>query len=409
MPYNNANARQQFPSLGLTVEGNSVVFLDNPGGTQVPESVINAVSIYYRERNANMGGGFLTSNRTDETLASARSAIADLLNAPSAENIVFGANMTTLTFHIARSIADTIQHGDEIIITDLDHDANVSPWTDLQAQGAVIKSVPVTSECRLDMDSLRALINQRTKMVAVTHASNAVGTIPDVAEVVRLAHSVGALVFVDAVQFAPHGPVNVQELDCDFLACSAYKFFGPHIGILYGKAEHLTSLKPHKVRPSKDIIPFRWETGTLNFEGLAGTAAAVQYLDSLYDGVAETDRCKRLHRVMSEIKSYEMALCKELVSGLLSIPGVTVFGITDPEEFEDRLPTVAFTWDKMTPRQTAEYLAAQNIFCWSGNYYALRLMESLGLEADGGAVRIGLAHYNNSAEIDRLLGALKSA
>ncbi len=264
-------ARRQFTSLAQTWEGQPAVFFDNPGGTQVPDGVIEATVRYYREQNANVGGAFPTSRRTDDVVTRARQDMADLLNVAHPHEIVFGANMTTLTFHLARSLADTIQPGDEIVVTNLDHDANVAPWTDLKAQGAVVKIVDIdTNDCTLSLDGFREVLSERTKLVAISHASNAVGTVPDVSAITRLAHEVGALVFVDAVQFAPHGPIDVQALDCDFLACSAYKFFGPHVGILYGKAEHLERLTPHKVRPSKNAIPYRWETGTLNHEGLGG-------------------------------------------------------------------------------------------------------------------------------------------
>ena len=301
-------ARTQFAALSQSFEGRPAIFFDNPGGTQVPDSVIDAVSRYYREQNANVGGAFPTSRRTDAVLAEARQIMTDLLNAPDPHTIVFGANMTTLTFHLARSLAETIRPGDEIVITNLDHDANVTPWTDLQAQGAIIKVVDInTEDCTLPLDNVRHALSERTRLVAVTHASNAVGTVPDVAAITRMAHEVGALVFVDAVQFAPHGPIDVQALDCDFLACSAYKFFGPHVGILYGKTAHLEQLRPHKVRPSKNTLPYRWETGTLNHEGIAGTAAAVAYMETLGAACAErsnTKLCERgLYQPRSELET----------------------------------------------------------------------------------------------------------
>ena len=278
--------RAQFPSLNRTLNSPSGVrptYFDNPGGTQVPEPVISAVSNYYRFANSNIGGAFETGRETDRIIHHARTAMAALLNAPGTENIVFGPNMTTLTFHLARSVADSIQPGDEIILTDLDHDANVTPWTDLQANGAVIKYVRLLPDCRLDLEHYGSLLGPKTKLVAITHASNAVGVIPPTAQMVRLATAAGAITFVDAVQFAPHGVIDVQALDCDFLACSAYKFFGPHIGILYGKTDLLRDLQPHKVRPAKDVLPNRWETGTQNHECIAGVGAAVEYLASLSD------------------------------------------------------------------------------------------------------------------------------
>ena len=417
--------RRKFSSLAQTWEGQPAVFFDNPGGTQVPDSVIDATARYYREQNANVGGAFPTSRRTDDVVTRARQDMADLLNAASPHEIVFGANMTTLTFHLARSIADTIQPGDEVVVTNLDHDANVAPWTDLRAQGAVVKIVDIdTSDCTLPLENVQNALSERTKLVAITHASNAVGTVPDVAAIIRMAHDVGALVFVDAVQFAPHGPIDVQALDCDFLACSAYKFFGPHVGILYGKTAHLERLTPHKVRPAKNAIPYRWETGTLNHEGLAGVSAAVQYFSTITQGSngnAETEagtsvavgephhkhrRHETLGKAMQMVKAYEETLSCYLLESLKTLDDITLYGIADPNRLAERVPTFAFTWPRLSPRSTVEHLARHGIAAWSGNYYALRLMEKLGLEAEGGAVRIGLAHYNTTEEIDRLIAAL---
>ena len=398
--------RAQFPSLSQTLDGHPAVFFDNPGGTQVPQGVIDAVSDYYRHSNANVGGAFATSRRTDAVVAGARQAVADLLNASSPENVVFGPSMTALTFHLARSFAETITPGDEIVVTTLDHDANVTPWTDLEAAGVVIRVVGVADDGTLDMEQMAASLSARTRLVAVTHASNAVGTVPDAAHVIRLAHDVGAQVFVDAVQYAPHGPIDVQALDCDFLACSAYKFFGPHVGVLYGKTEALTRLTPHKVKPSKDTLPYRWEQGTLNHEGLAGVTAAVEYL-ACVAGQAGQERRAALRTSMEAIREYEQTLSRHLLDGLDSLGDVRVYGLTDRARLGERLPTVAFTWPRLSPRQTAEWLAARGICTWSGNYYALRLMERLGLEGQGGAVRVGLAHYNTIGEIDRLIAALQ--
>ncbi len=410
--------RQQFPSLALTLDAHPAVFFDNPGGTQVPSAVIEAVSDYYKTSNANVGGAFATSRRTDGVVAEARAAMADFLNAPGPETIVFGPSMTALTFHLSRSLAETISPGDEVVVTALDHDANVAPWADLQAAGAIIRAADVyPADGTLDLDSFARTLSPRTKMVAVTHASNAVGTVPPVAEIIGMAHERGALVFVDAVQYAPHGPIDVQKLDCDFLACSPYKFFGPHAGVLYGKAEHLTRLTPHKVRPSKDAIPYRWELGTLSHESLAGVTAAVTYLESVgerygkpfRDGYAAQGYAGRrltLKTAMAAIKAYEQTLSRHLLTGLQTLPDVTIYGLTDPGRLDERLPTAAFTWPRLTPRETAEYLATLGICVWSGNYYALRLMEALGLEERGGAVRVGLAHYNTAEEIDRMIAAL---
>ena len=451
MHFDTDAVRAQFPALALRFpeyDGQPAVFFDSPGGTQVPQSVIDAVSGYYRDTNANGGGTFLSSQRTDAVARSARQAMADLLNAPDPDTILFGPSMTTLTFHLANAIRRTLKPGDEIVVTTLDHDANVTPWTDMEEAGAIIKVVDIHPEdSTLDMESLAEALTSRTRLVAVTHASNATGTIPNVAEIIRMAHAVGALVFIDAVQFAPHGLIDVQALDCDFLACSAYKFFGPHIGVLYGKREHLERFTPQKVRPAKDVIPYRWEMGTPNYEGLAGTTAAIDHLAEVYthvgsaratvtqrsDAESETsisplsltknewegeglgvradtdcknDRRRNLEASMNAIQQHEQGLAERLIEGLLRFDDLTIYGLTDTLRAAERVPTVAFTWKRLAPRPTAAHLAAQGIHCWSGNYYALRLMERLGLEETGGAVRIGLAHYSTADEIDRLLTAL---
>ena len=428
MHFDTDAVRAQFPALALRFpeyDGQPAVFFDSPGGTQVPQSVIDAVSGYYRDTNANGGGTFLSSQHTDAVARSARQAMADLLNAPDPDTILFGPSMTTLTFHLANAIRRTLKPGDEIVVTTLDHDANVTPWTDMEEAGAIIKVVDIHPEdSTLDMESLAEALTSRTRLVAVTHASNATGTIPNVAEIIRMAHAVGALVFIDAVQFAPHGLIDVQALDCDFLACSAYKFFGPHIGVLYGKREHLERFTPQKVRPAKDVIPYRWETGTPNYEGLAGTTAAIDHLAEVYTHVgssdnfggktneagsgtgSKNDRRRNLEASMNAIQQHEQGLAERLIEGLLRFDDLTIYGLTDTLRAAERVPTVAFTWKRLAPRPTAAHLAAQGIHCWSGNYYALRLMERLGLEETGGAVRIGLAHYSTADEIDRLLTAL---
>jgi cysteine desulfurase family protein (TIGR01976 family) len=411
-----AEARANFPALSRLYDGRPALFFDGPGGTQVCRQSIQAVTDYFENRCANGGGAFETSRRTDETVLMARQAMADLLNAPEAENIVFGANMTTLTFHLAHAFAETIRPGDEIVVTNLDHDANVTPWTDLERRGAVVRTVEFDpSDCTLDPDAFDAALSDRTRLVAVTHASNAVGTIPDVAEITRRAHRAGVLVFVDAVQYVPHGPVDVQALDCDFLACSAYKFFGPHVGVLYSKREHLERLMPSKVRPATNMVPWRWETGTPNYEGIAGVRGAVDYFAGIgarseTRGSAElsgdySGRRRTLKAAMHAIKEYETALARKLLDGLETVPDLRIYGITDRLRLSERGATIAFTLAGKSPRAIAAELGKRGIFCWSGNYYALRLMERLGLDPDG-AVRIGLVHYNTAAEIDALVTAL---
>jgi cysteine desulfurase family protein (TIGR01976 family) len=401
--------RAQFPALAETIGQEPVVFFDGPGGTQVPQRVIDAISNYLVKANANTHGAFLTSHRSDAIIAEAHAAMADLLGC-DADEVVFGPNMTTLTFAISRAIGRELGPGDEIVLTRLDHDANFSPWKALEERGVTIQVVDIDVEdCTLNMDDLRSKINERTKLVAVGYASNAVGTINDVAEVTRLAHEVGAMSFIDAVHYAPHGPIDVRALDCDFLACSPYKFFGPHSGVLYGKREHLTRLKPYKVRPALDQTPDRWETGTKNHEGLAGVAAAIDYLAELGQRLSDTPPSSRraaLQTAMQGIQSYERGLAEKLIAGLLAIPGLTFYGISDPERFGWRTPTVSIRMQKHTPNEIATYLGERGIFVWDGNYYAINLSERLGVEESGGMVRIGLAHYNTAEEVDRLLAAL---
>jgi cysteine desulfurase family protein (TIGR01976 family) len=401
--------RGQFPALSQMVGDQPAIFFDGPGGTQVPQRVIDAIGDYLIHANSNTHGAFQTSARTDNAIVAAHAAMADFLGCDPDE-VVFGPNMTTLTFAMSRAIGRELQPGDEIVVTRLDHDANVSPWVALEERGVVIRYVDIDVEdCTLDMDDLRRQINARTKLVAVGYASNAVGTINDVAEVTRLAHSVGALAYVDAVHYAPHGPIDVREIDCDFLACSPYKFFAPHMGTLYGKREHLHRLRPYKVRPASDGAPDRWETGTKNHEGMAGVTAAIEYLAELgarQSGTAHSNRRAALLAAMSSIRDYERELAEQLIAGLLEVPGLTFYGIREPERFGQRTPTVSIRVEGHSPRELAAALGQRGIFTWDGNYYALNLTERLGVEESGGMLRNGLAHYNTSAEVERLLAAL---
>ena len=421
--------RAQFPSLKQIVNGYPAAFLDGPAGTQVPQRVIDAVRDYYEQSNANTCGAFATSRRSDAMIASARAAMADFFNCASDE-VFFGPNMTTLTFALARAIGRELQPGDEIVVTTLDHDANVAPWRALEECGAVIRQVDIHEEdCTLDMDDLRRKISARTRLVAVGYASNAVGTINPVEEIVHLAHAVGAVAFIDAVHYAPHGPIDVRALDCDFLACSPYKFFGPHMGCVYGKREHLLRLRPYKVRPATDALPDRWETGTQTHECIAGVAAAIDYLAELgrrsLEGLSsssdenaddiprESTREASLSRrqtILSAhgvIRKHEMTLAARLIAGLLEIPGLRFFGISDPARFAHRVPTVAVRLGHHSPLEIATFLGDRGIFTWDGNYYALNLTERLGVEKDGGLLRIGIVHYTTIDEIDRLLAALE--
>ena len=401
--------RSQFPALAEKVDGYPVAFFDGPGGTQVPQRVIDAQRDYFVHMNSNTHGAFATSRRSDETIANAHAAMADLLGC-DAEEVVFGPNMTTLTFAISRAIGRELRSGDGIVVTRLDHDANVAPWCALEERGCDIRFVDINpADCTLNMQDLERQITPGTRLVAVGYASNAVGTINNIAEVVRLTHSVGAMAFIDAVHYAPHGLIDVRRLDCDFLVCSPYKFFGPHLGALYGKREHLTKLRPYKVRPASDEIPYCWETGTQNHEALAGVIAAVEYLADFGRSCAPcaTNRRMALAAAYEVIRRYERGLVEKLIAGLLSTPGLTFYGISDPARLAERVPTCAIRIAGYAPRELAEYLGKRGMFTWDGNYYALNLTERLGVEASGGMLRIGLVHYNTSEEVERLLSALR--
>ena len=402
--------RAQFPALHQVRDGRVPVFLDGPGGTQVPRRVIDALVHYLTTCNANGGGAFATSRDSDRLLDEAHRAAADFLNAPSPDEVVFGQNMTSLTFHLSRSFARTLRPGDEVLVTRLDHDANVSPWV-LAARdaGAVVRRVDFRpDDGTLDLDDLRRQLSGRTRLVAVTCASNAVGSVTDVRAVARRAHDAGAKVFLDAVHYAPHGPIDVQSWDCDFLACSAYKFFGPHVGLLWGRRELLEELPAYKVRPASDSLPGRWMTGTQNHEGLAGVLAAVEYLAEIGAAHAEgpPDRRRDVRAGMSAIRAYETGLARRLLAALAERPRFKVWGITDPERLEQRVPTVAVTFPGRPASALGEHLAARQVYAWTGNFYALELTERLGLEGQGGLLRLGLVHYNTAEEIDRLMAAL---
>jgi cysteine desulfurase family protein (TIGR01976 family) len=432
--------RAQFPSLTQTVNGHPAAFLDGPGGTQVPRRVIDAISNYLGRDNANTDGAYATSRRTNAMIAEARAAMADFLNC-AADEIVFGPNMTTLTYAMSRAIGRELGPGDEILITRLDHDANVSPWLALEEKGVIIRWAEIHEEdCTLDLADLASKINEKTKLVAVGYASNAVGTINPVKEIIRIAHAAGALTYVDAVHYSPHGLIDVAALDCDFLVCSTYKFFGPHMGVLFGKREHLQRLQPYKVRPLTNAIPNRWEWGTLNHECIAGITACVDYIADLgrhtaeisqKDGLCEDGRLGRqssdarpsgtserraaIVAAFEMIHRHEHALMNRLITGLSQIPQLKIYGITDPSCFAWRCPTLAVRVVHQTPNQTqdqtplalATKLGDRGFFTWDGNYYALNLTERLDVEKTGGFLRIGLVHYNTVAEVDRLLAALK--
>jgi cysteine desulfurase family protein (TIGR01976 family) len=403
--------RGQFPALRQTVDGQRAAFLDAPAGTQVPQRVIDAMREYFERSNANTYGAFLTSRRSDRMLVEAHRAMGDLLNCDGQE-IFFGPNMTTLTFGLARAMGRELKAGDEIVVTTLDHDANVAPWRALEEErGVVVRQADLReAECTIDMDDLRAKITPRTRVVAVGYASNIVGTINPVTEIVRLAHAAGAMAFIDAVHYAPHGLIDVKALDCDFLACSPYKFFAPHVGCVYGKRELLLRLQPYKVRPAPNYLPDRWETGTQVHEGLAGVTAAVDYLAELgrrsaVGPIADTRRAA-LASAYAAIRRYEMPLAERLIRGLLEIPGLQFFGISEPARFAERVPTVGVRLEGRTPLECATFLGDRGIFAWDGNYYAVNFTERMGIEKDGGVLRIGLVHYNTAEEVERVLKAL---
>ena len=408
--------RTRFPALA-----SGAVFFDNPGGTQVAQQVIDRVNHYFLHTNANHGGAFQTSQDSDAMVAQARSAMADFLNAARPEEIIFGQNMTSLTFHISRSLARRLQPGDEIVVTRLDHDANVAPWLLIaEDRGCTVRWVDFwPQDCTLDMSELERQVTPRTKIVALGYASNAVGTVNNVQQAIRLAHHVDALCYIDAVQYAPHKPIDVQALDCDFLACSAYKFFGPHTGILYGKYALLDELMAYKVRPSGDNPPDKFETGTQSFESIAGVLGAIEYFAWVsttfgqhfaepYQGQLSGRRLA-LKQAMAAIEAYELDLNRVLQEGLSSIPGLHIWGITDRERMHQRVPTFSFTRPGWHPRQVAEQLAQQHIYIWDGNFYAYEAERRLRLEQQGGLIRIGLTHYNTPHEVDRLVTALSTA
>ena len=402
--------RRQFPSLHQEVNGRPAAFFDAPGGTQVPQQVIDAISEYLAKWNANSGGAFLTSQRSDIIVEQAHEAMADFLNC-AADEVIFGANMTTLTLALSRAIGRDLKSGDELLVTCLDHDANVSPWVCLEDRGAKVRTADIKpSDCTLDMFDLQAKIRRSTKLVAVGWAANAVGTINNVQEAVRLAHDVGAMTFIDAVHYAPHGLIDVKALDTDFLACSSYKFFGPHQGILYGKRDQLLRLRPYKLRVCSEKLPDRWETGTQNHECMAGVTAAIDYIAEVgrYHGSGITTRREAIVTAYEVFQQYERELAELLIRGLLDIPGLTFYGITDPAKFAQRTPTVAIRLEGYTPRDLAMRLGERGIFTWDGNYYAINLAERLGVQQSGGMLRIGLAHYNTAEEVHRLLAELRS-
>jgi cysteine desulfurase family protein (TIGR01976 family) len=400
--------RTHFPALD-----SGTLYFDNPAGTQVAREVLDRMRGYLVGSNANHGGAFRASRESDAMVREARAAVADFLGAERLEEISFGQNMTSLTLHVSRSIAQELSPGDEIVVTRLDHDANVSPWLlAARDRGCAVRWVDFDpADCAWGAEALREQVGPRTKVVAVGYASNATGTINPVAEAARIAHESGALCFVDAVHFAPHGTIDVAAMGCDILVCSAYKFFGPHAGVLWGRRDLLERLPAYKVRPAGEAPPDKWETGTQSFESIAGVLGAVEYLEwvgrTFGPPGAASGRRAALKAAMAEIREYEAGLSRAMRDGLASIPGLKIRGITEPARMDGRVPTYAFTLEGRHPRKICEELDRRGIFAWDGNFYALEVTTRLGLEGSGGMVRVGAVHYNTLAEVERLVAAVR--
>lgn len=412
MPTYNTDIRSQFPALNRPA-----IFLDNPGGTQIAKPSLDRMVNYLHNHNANHQGVFATSRESDVILDQAHGAVAAFLNAASADEIIFGANMTTLTFAISRSLACTWNPGDSIVVTRLDHDANISPWL-MAARDRGCQAIWVDfhrEDGTLDMEQMQAAIERKPRLVAVGYASNALGTINPIGKIVEMAHEVGALVYVDAVQYAPHGVIDVQKLGCDFLVFSAYKMFGPHVGMLYGRYDLLDRLEAYKVRPASNEPPGKFETGTLNHEGIAGVLGAIEYLEWVGSTFGQkfanqyksyNGRRQTLKQAMSAVNEYELEISKATLQALQHIPGVHTYGIQDEGRLSERVPTYSFTLDNMSPHTVAERLDHAGIYVWDGNYYALAVTQHLDLEDSGGMVRVGPVHYNTLDEISRFEAAL---
>ncbi|WP_188015205.1 cysteine desulfurase-like protein [Vibrio harveyi] len=407
MNFNLNQIREQFPALAQYHNDRPVTFFDGPGGSQVPQSVLDSMVSYLGHFNSNLGGHYFSSQATVDVMQSARESAQALLNAPSSGNIVFGANMTSLTFQLSRAISRDWKEGDEIIVSALDHYSNVSSWQQAaEDKGVIVHQVRINEhDCTLDLEHLQSLLSEKTRLVAVTYASNTTGSIVDIHQVVELAHRIGAQVYVDAVHYAPHHLVDVQAIGCDFLACSAYKFFGPHVGIAYIADQWLHSIKPYKVEPATNIGPGRFETGTQSFEGLAGVTAAIEYLAQFGDEGASLRQ--RLEQSYALYNQHEQQLSAHFLQRLSALDGVNLFGINDKSS-QLRTPTFALTFDKYAPEFIAKTLGEHNICVWNGHFYALGLVRQLGLEESGGVVRIGCMHYNTTAEIDMLFDVLES-
>ena len=411
--------RQQFPALDRPA-----IFLDNPAGTQISKHSLERINRYLLECNANHEGRFETSRRSDEILHEAHAAMADFLNVARPEEIIFGNNMTTLTLHISRSLARTLQTGDNILVTRLDHDANISPWMLIaEDKGCNLIWVDIDVEQgTLDLDDFARALEQKPKIAAFGYASNLLGTVNPVKKLTKMAQDSGARVYIDAVQYAPHGLIDVQDIGCDFLVCSSYKFFGPHAGALYGRYDLLNELKAYKVRPASNDLPYKFETGTQNHEGIAGVLGALEYFEWLagqFDGDKDDARAERSERrrseeaspsanrrpaftkAMSAIRNYEYELSRTLIQAIQSVPGTRIHGVTDLDRLEERVPTVSFTLEGKDPERIAEAFGQQGIYVWNGHNYALAIVERMGLLEAGGMIRVGPVHYNTLEEVER--------
>jgi len=407
--------RQQFPSLDRPA-----IFLDNPAGTQIAKPSLDRITNYLLECNANHEGQFETSRKTDEILHEAHAAMADFLNASRPEEIIFGNNMTTLTLHMSRSLARNLQAGDNILVTRLDHDANISPWMLIaEDKGCNLLWVDIDVEQgTLDLDDFARALEKKPKIAAFGYASNLLGTVNPVKKLTKMAKDAGALVYIDAVQYAPHGPIDVQDIGCDFLVCSSYKFFGPHAGALYGKYDLLNELKAYKVRPASDELPHKFETGTQNHEGIAGVLGALEYLEwlgrqfgadqeSAWKEAGFSGRRLELKKGMSAMRAYEAELSRSLIKIVESVPGTRIHGVTDLNRLDERVPTVSFTAEGKDPEQLAKAIGDENIYVWNGHNYALAIVERIGLLEAGGMVRVGPVHYNTVDELEKFGEVLK--
>ena len=415
MPFNVDLVRQQFPSLDRPA-----VFLDNPAGTQISKPSLDRINRYLLECNANHEGQFETSRRSDEVLHEAHAAMADFLNASRPEEIIFGNNMTTLTLHMSRTLARNLKAGDNILVTRLDHDANIAPWM-LVAEDKGCNLIWVdmdVEEGTLDFDDFANALEKKPKIAAFGYASNLLGTVNPVKKLTQMAKDAGALVYIDAVQYAPHGPIDVQDIGCDFLVCSSYKFFGPHAGALYGKYDLLNELKAYKVRPASDELPYKFETGTQNHEGIAGVLGALEYFEwlgrkfgadqeSVWKAAGFTGRKLELKKGMSAMRAYETGLSRALIQIVESVPGTRIHGVTDLDRLDERVPTVSFTVEGKDPEKIADALGKLGFYVWNGHNYALAIVERMGLLEAGGMVRVGPVHYNTLDELERFGEALE--